>query len=140
MFERAFHAEGDGARGEQATLHAHGFGERFAVIFHRRMHDAEQRAPIDEPAAGELAGKPIANANVVGAHEYVAHFIEPAPAGAAEHLEDFIAAQCGLHTEPAASATLRREKLMPAARPMVATTTRSWPALVSGSMTPARAA
>ena len=37
------------------------------------------------------------------------------------------------------TATLRREKLMPAARPMVATTTRNWPALASGSMTPARA-
>jgi hypothetical protein len=48
------------------------------------MHDAEQRAPIDEPAAGELAGKPIANANVVGAHEHVAHFIEPTPAGPAK--------------------------------------------------------
>ena len=39
-----------------------------------------------------------------------------------------------------ASATLRSEKLMPAARPIVATTTRSWPAFASGSITPARAA
>ena len=37
-----------------------------------------------------------------------------------------------------ASATLRNEKLMPAASPMVATTTRSCPALAKGSITPAR--
>jgi hypothetical protein len=34
--------------------------------------------------------------------------------------------------------TERREKLMPALRPRVAKTARSWPALASGSMSPAR--
>ena len=32
------------------------------------------------------------------------------------------------------------EKLIPAARPIVATTTLSWPALASGSIKPARTA
>ena len=42
--------------------------------------------------------------------------------------------------ESPASATLRSEKLIPAAKPIVATTTRNCPAFASGSITPALAA
>jgi len=38
----------------------------------------------------------------------------------------------------AVTRTERREKLMPALRPSVATTTRSWPPLARGSTSPAR--
>src|SRR5581483_3169231 len=72
---------------------ADGFAERIALMLSGGGHETEQRAPIDRPAAGEVAGMRVEQADFVRADEDETGFIEPAAPGAAEHLKDFVGAQ-----------------------------------------------
>ncbi len=137
-FVRGLDAERDELGSEEAALEIGGdLLDR--STFRERL---QERSPRKRHAAAEVPRARLAEARRALADEDVALVVESAPARAAEHLEqvgrrDFARDATGGEAGRVTS-TDRSEKLMPALRPSVATTTRSWPPLASGSTSPAR--
>ena len=94
---RVFHglldAQSDRLGGEKPFLHADGLGKGIAALIGGCGHQSQQRVPIHQPAAGEMAGAGVEQTKLVGGDEDETRLVQTAASGAAEHLEDFIAAQ-----------------------------------------------
>jgi hypothetical protein len=56
-------------------------------------HQGEKGVPIHQPAPGEMAGAGVQQAELVGGDEDEPRLVQAAASGAAEHLQNFIAAQ-----------------------------------------------
>src|SRR5581483_3716188 len=82
VFQGFFDTEENRLGGEEAFLDADGFAARIALMLSGGGHETEQRAPIDRPAAGEVAGMRVEQADFVRADEDETGFIEPAAPGA----------------------------------------------------------
>src|SRR5438128_10953071 len=108
------------------------------------MHHAYQTGPIYLGCASQLARFCVAQPRQIVRVKRVADFIETTAAGATKHLEKLVRFDLALEIAGEITSigtiTERIEKLIPAASPIVATTTLSCPALASDSTTPARAA
>lgn len=87
---------------------------------------------------------PFMQAHAVRPHQHEPDLVDATAAGAAEHLQNFVRPQRLLDVVALVSRRRQRNaaqaEVNAAARPIVATTARSWPAFANGSMTPARAA
>lgn len=83
-------AEADSLIGKEACGEGAGGLGGVALIVHGGAHDGEEAGPIDAIGAAEAEGAGLVEAGFGGQGEDVADAVEPAAAGASEHLEEFI--------------------------------------------------
>ena len=100
MFQRFLHAEKNGFGGEEPLLHAHRLREGIQSLTCRQRHQAQQRAPIHRLTARQMSGPAVHEPQFIRGNNHEPRFIQPAPAGAAEHLQDFVRTQRLLHIIP----------------------------------------